>query len=121
MSHVSHRRAATLALALSTLPLVLFPAAAVADTAPSTKAAIEHVEQKAATPTHPSKAQVEHDELVPSGRAGQQVTPSSTGSSGGADATAWQLALSAALGALITGGVVVGSRRFGHDGAAVAS
>ena len=120
MSHVTHRRAATLALGLSALPLVLLPAAAGADTAPTTKAAIEHAEQQATTPTHPSKAQVEHDEIVPTQPAGQEVTPSSS-SSGGVDAAAWQLALSAALGALVTAGVVVGSRRFGHRGEAVAS
>ena len=121
MSHESHGRAASLALALSALPLVLLPAAAGADTAPSTKAAIEHAEQAAATSAHPSKAQVEHDEVAPSRQAGQLVTPSSSDPSGGLDASAWQLALSAALGALVTGGIVVGSRRFGHHGAAVAS
>ena len=122
MSHVTHGRGATLALALSTLPFVLLPVAAGADTAPpSTKAAIEHAEQQASTPTHPTKAQVEREESTTSRPGGQQVTPSSTHSSGGVDATAWQLALSAALGALVTGGVIVGSRRFGHHGAAVAS
>ena len=33
----------------------------------------------------------------------------------------WAIRLSAALGALVTGGVIVASRRFGHHGAAVAS
>ena len=43
MSHASPARAATLALALSAVPLVLFPATAAAHTAdPGTKAGIEH-------------------------------------------------------------------------------
>jgi hypothetical protein len=124
MSHVTRRRAATLALALSTLPVFLLPVAAVADTAPpSAKAAIEHAERQAdATPTHPTKAQIEHREATtPSRPAGQQATPSSSVRSGGPDATTWQLALSAALGALVTGGVVLGSRRFSHHGTAIAS
>lgn len=120
MSHVSSRRAASLALALSALPLVLVPATAAADSGPSTKAAIEHAEQQAAAPTHPPKAQVEHDESTSTRPSGQQITPSPH-PSGGLDATAWQLALSAALGALVTGGVVVGYHRLAQQGTAIAS
>lgn len=120
MSHMSSRRAASLALALSALPLVLVPAAAATATGPSTKAAIEHAEQQAAAPTHPAKAQVENDESTSTRSAGQQITPSPRPSDG-LEAAAWQLALSAALGALLTGGVVVGYHHLGHQGTAIAS
>ena len=121
MSYAMTRRAASLALALAATSAVMLPAATAADTRQRTKAAIEHAEQQTATPTHRSKAQIEHDESTTSRPAGQQVTPLTTRSSGGVDATAWQLALSAALGALVTAGVVVGSRRVGHHGDAVAT
>lgn len=121
MSYVVTRRAASLALALSAVSAVALPAATAAATGPRTKAAIEHAERQTVTPTHPNKAQIEHDESTTGRPAGQQVTPSTADSSGGLDATAWQLALSAALGALVTAGVVVGSRRVGHHGEAVAS
>ncbi len=60
--HRPRHRVAALALALSALPLVLLPAAALATTDPGPKAAIEHAERQAAGPTHPTKAQVEHHE-----------------------------------------------------------
>jgi hypothetical protein len=102
---------AALTLALSALPLVLLPAAALATTDPGPKAAIEHAERQAAGPTHPTKAQVEHHEVqlpVPASHDPQPVS----GSTG--DAALWQLAMSAALGAALTGAVVVTSRRLGQ-------
>ena len=120
MSHVPHHprrprhprhRVAALAVALSALTLVLLPAAALATTDPGPKAAIEHSERQAAAPTHPTKAQVEHHEAQLPGPATHDPQPSS-GSTG--DAALWQLAMSAALGAALTGAVVVASRRMGQ-------
>lgn len=116
MSQLTNPTAARLLLALSVLPTALLvPAAATAATAPSTKAQVEHAEQQAATGT--SKAQVEHAERTTSSRTTSTGTttstsrPPATGTSGGDDAAAWQLALSAALGAALTGGVVLASRQ----------
>ena len=119
MLHPPHRphhprhRAAALALALSALTLVLLPAAALAATTfPSPKAAIEHAERQAAEatqPSQPNKAQIEHHELpVPSSHDPQPES----GSTG--DAALWQLVMSAVLGAVLTGAVVVTSRRVGQ-------
>jgi hypothetical protein len=110
--HLPHHRAAALALALSALTLVLLPAAALAATTfPSPKAAIEHAEMQAAGPTHPTKAQVEHHEAQLPVPARHDPQPES-GSTG--DAALWQLAMSAGLGAVLTGVVVVTSRRIGQ-------
>jgi hypothetical protein len=111
LSHRPHRRhhVAALTLALSAMPLVLLPAAALATTDPGPKAAIEHAEHQAAATTHPTKAQVEHREARPAAPADPQPVSASTG-----DAAAWQLAMSAALGAALTGAVVVTSRRIGR-------
>ena len=117
MLHLPHRphrpshRAAALALALSALPLVLLPAVALATTGPGPKAAIEHAERQAAEATRPSKAQIEHREAQLPVPASQEPQPES-GSTG--DAALWQLAMSAGLGAALTGAVVVTSRRVGQ-------
>jgi hypothetical protein len=117
MMHLPHRqnrrrhRVAALTLALSALPLVLLPAAALATTDPGPKAAIEHAERQAAGPTHPTKAQIEHHEARPPGPASHDPKPG-PGSTG--DAALWQLAISAGLGAALTGAVVVTSRRVGQ-------
>ena len=120
MLHLSHRphrprhprhRVAAVALALTAMPLVLLPAAALATTDPSPKAAIEHAEMQAAGPTHPPKAQIEHHEAQLPVPASHDPQPQS-GSTG--DAALWQLAMSAALGAALTGAVVVTSRRMGQ-------
>jgi hypothetical protein len=120
MLHLPHRphrphrprhRVAALTLALSALPLVLLPATALATTDPAPKAAIEHAEQQAAGPTHPSKAQVEHREGRPAAPADRQPV---SGSGSTSDAAAWQLAMSAGLGAALTAAVVVTSRRIGQ-------
>lgn len=107
-------------LALSTGPLMLAVPAA-ADTAGGTKAGIEYSERmysqrQAAGAGDLSKAQIEKRERdqAGSGGGGQQRSPSSGSTSGGTvggDATAWQLALAAALGAGLTGAVVVASRQ----------
>ena len=117
MMHLPHRqtrrrhRVAALTLALSALPLVLLPAAALATAEPGPKAAIEHADMQAAAPTHPTKAQVEHGATRPAAPARHDPQPQS-GSTG--DAALWQLALSAGLGAALTGAVVSTSRRLGQ-------
>ena len=117
MMHVPHRphrprhSVAALTLALSALPLVLLPAVAHATTDPGPKAAIEHAERQAAGPTQPTKAQIEHHEAQLSVPARHEPQPGS-GSTG--DAALWQLAMSAGLGAAVTGAVVVTSRRVGQ-------
>jgi hypothetical protein len=121
MLHLPHRphrprhRVAALTLALSVLPTVLLPVSAVAATTfPSPKAAIEHAERQAAEatqPNQPNKAQIEHHEAQLPVPASQDRQPES-GSTG--DAALWQLALSAGLGAVLTGAVVVTSRRVGQ-------
>jgi len=117
MSHVPHHphrprfSVAALAVALAALSLVLLPAAALATTDPGPKAAIEHAERQAAAPTHPTKAQVEHHEA----RLSVPTSPDPQPASGlTSDAALWQLAMSAALGAALTGAVVVASRRMGQ-------
>jgi hypothetical protein len=111
LPHRPHHYVAAVALALSALPLVLLPAVALATTDPGPKAAIEHAEQLAADATQPNKAQIEHHEAqlpVPAGH-NPQPGPGSTG-----DPALWQLAVSAGLGAALTGAVVVTSRRIGQ-------
>ena len=120
MMHVPHRphrprhSLAALTLALSALPLVLLPAVALATTDPGPKAAIEHAERQAAEATQPNKAQVEYHEAQLPVPARHDPRPQS-GSTG--DTAPWQLAMSAGLGAALTGAVVVTSRRIGqhHD------
>jgi hypothetical protein len=117
MLHLPHRpnrprhRVAALTLALSALPLVLLPVAALATTDPAPKAAIEHAEMQAAGPTHPTKAQVEHHEAQLPVPASHDPQPASRSTG---DAALWQLAMSAGLGAVLTGAVVVTSRRIGQ-------
>ena len=125
-------------LALFTFPVFL-PVAA-ADTSPSgTKAQIERAERAATGPTDPTKAQVERSEFAATGRTaptkaqveqlerqqslsgeGQGTAPSTPLSSGTGDAAAWQLALSAALGATFMGGIVLVSRQVSQHRHAVA-
>jgi len=117
MSHVPHHphrprpSVAALTAALAALALVLLPAAALATTNPAPKAAIEHAERQAAAPNQPNKAQIEHHEAQAPVPASPHSQPES-GSTG--DAALWQLAMSAALGAALTGAVVVASRRMGQ-------
>jgi hypothetical protein len=121
MSKTSRAAAGTAALVLCTLPLV-HPAVA-ADNAPSrTKAGIEYAErQVAATTDLPSKAQVERDERESAGGTGPRSPEGGTGSTGGdGGAAAWQLGLSAALGAALTGGVLVAAQQMRHHRQAVA-
>ena len=99
--------------------LVVAPAlgatAAAADGTGSTgtKAQVEYSERLAAA--EPStKAAIEHREMLErqssTGSQTTQVSPDSGTTSSG-DAAAWQLALSAALGALVTGVAFVGGRQ----------
>ena len=117
MLHLSHRphhprpRVAALAVALAALTLVQLPTAALATPDPGPKAAIEHAERQAAGATQPNKAQIEHHEARLPGPATHEPQPAS-GSTG--DAALWQLAMSATVGAVLTGAVVVTSRRVGQ-------
>ncbi len=106
--------AAGAALTLSTLPLLPAIATADGDGHPTT-AQIEYAERQAANRGHLTKAQIEEAERT---NGTQRSTSEDAGSlprrapvSGGDDAAAWQLALSAALGAALTGAAVLGSRQ----------
>jgi hypothetical protein len=138
MTRTVHVATAAAGLALFTFPVFL-PGAA-ADTSPSrTKAQIEHAEHAATGPTDLTKAQIEHAEHTATGPtdptkaqveqrkrqqglsgAGQGTAPSTPVSSGTGDAAAWQLALSAALGATLMGGIVLVSRQVSQHRQAVA-
>ncbi|HZI97842.1 MAG TPA: hypothetical protein VFD41_10000 [Actinomycetales bacterium] len=75
---------------------------------PVPKAQVEYLERQGAP--HPPKAQIEHAErgAEPANKPGSatSISDSSTG-----NAVAWQLALSAAAGAAVTGVVLVGTQR----------
>lgn len=129
MSHISAASAAISAALLSTAPLLLAPTGASADEeqrgkAYIGKAYIEYVERNAdlRMPATGTKAQIEHIERerqsVP--RSAEQQIPVEPAPAGGGKAAAWQLALSAALGAAVTGGAVVASRQVSQHGHAVA-
>ncbi len=117
MRHLTNPSAARLLLALTVLPTALLvPTIAAADSsAPRTKAQIEHAEQLSAHTV--TKAQVEHAERASATTTATRTTTTTTTRSpvtsgaGGGDAAAWQLAVSAALGAALTGGVLITSRR----------
>ena len=123
MDHHTSTTAARVLLTLTVLPTALLvPTIAAADTAAHpTKAQVEHAERESAATAHPTKAQVEYAErqsgataqvghAEPAARPG---TPS-VSTSGSGDAAAWQLALSAAVGALVTGAAMVAGRRLGE-------
>ena len=124
------RRSGAAALAgLTVCTLVVLAPAAGADTVPPrTKAQIEHDELAGGQPTHPTKAQVEANERAEltggqhraTGTGQSSTRPASGGTAGSDDATAAQLALAAALGAIATGGAVLVSRRIGQHRHAVA-
>jgi hypothetical protein len=117
MDHRPSSAAARLLLTLTVLPTALLaPAVAAADVAtPSTKAQIEHAEQISARTV--TKAQVEHAERASATTAAARTTATTTtrspatGGSDGGDAAAWQLAVSAALGAVLTGAALLTARR----------
>ncbi len=117
----SPRPATALAgLALAAAPFLLVADPAVADG--NTKAAIEHAESQAVATT-PSKAQIEHQERAQQSTGGMSQPQSPqlpSPASGGGGAAAWQLALSAAFGATLAGGVLVASRQMTNHRHAVA-
>lgn len=121
MTHLSRPAAAVAALVLSALPCLVSPSSATADTA-TTKAGIEHVERLAATSDHPSKAQIERQERESATVGGTDSRPVDVPSSpgGSSDPVVWQLALSAAAGAALTGGAVIAGRKVNQQGHAVA-
>jgi len=113
--------ALTGALAVSPLLAVTAWADEPSGTAAPTKAQIEH-EERQATAGPMSKAQIEHQEMTAadatSGTSGSTSGAASTAqsqpidsSSSSGDAAAWQLAVSAALGAAVTGAAFVGARQ----------
>jgi hypothetical protein len=119
MTRTSRAAAGATGLALCTLPLLV--PAAVADThEPRTKAQIEHAERLGGGQNHPTKAQVEQRERdqASTGQGQQRNAPATPAS--GDDAAVWQLALSAALGAAVAGGIVLTSRQVSHHRQAVA-
>ena len=119
MTRTVHAAAAAAGLALVALPVFL--PVAVADTTRSNKAQIEHAERAATGPNGPTKAQIEQREREQGLTGeGQGTAPSTPVSSGAGDAAAWQLALSAALGAAVMGGIVVVSRQVSQHQHAVA-
>lgn len=130
MTYISRPAAGVAALTLSVLPFAL-PTGASADTGPAsrTKAAIEHEERLEGSGPH--KAQIEHAERQSAPVAGTTALAGTTAQggnpvdspapSGGGNAAAWQLALSAALGATVTGGAVLAARLASHHRHAVPS
>jgi hypothetical protein len=101
---------------------VLVPAAVADTTQPRTKAQIERAERLAAEQNRPTKAQVEQEERAqaPTGPGRQSNVPLTPSAPSDGDAAAWQLALSAALGAAVTGGIVLTSRQVSHHRQAIA-
>jgi hypothetical protein len=126
MSHFARAGATSAALTLAALPLL--PVVAVADTGPHpSKAQIEYQERAAAASQHPTKAQVEYAERSQAGANGPATADGSRSRTGtqapisdNGDAAAWQLALSAAVGAALSGGVVLASRQVSRHRQAVA-
>jgi hypothetical protein len=125
----SRTRAGRLVASVAVATLPLLPAAAQADgRSHPTKGQVEYAERVAATgrqatADHPTKARVEHAEL-PSAPGGpttaREHRAPDRDDAGGGWATGWQLALSAAAGASVTGLVVAGGRRNGRGRAALA-
>ncbi len=123
MNTTSRSAVAVATFALSTAPLLLAVPAA-ADTPGGTKDGIRYDERQTPGVDQESKAHIEQRERgqrAGTGSGGAVQTPTSpSSSSGGAGATAWRLALSAALGAGLTGGIVVASREVSQRRQAVA-
>jgi hypothetical protein len=125
MRHISRPAAAVSTIVLSALCYLIVPSGANADAAPvvGTKAGIEHAERLAAGEPVPStKAQIEHHERASSlvdspAREAPVGVPAPSNNS----VAAWQLAFSAALGAALTGGVLLAARQVNHHRQAVAA
>jgi hypothetical protein len=120
MTRTSRAAVGATGLALCTVPL-LVPAAVADTTHPKTKAQIERAERLAADQNRPTKAQVEQEERVQAstGPGRQSNVPLTPPAPSDGDAAAWQLALSAALGAAVTGGIVL-TRQVSHHRHAIA-
>jgi hypothetical protein len=114
-------RAAAVATLTLTGSLALVPmtvSAALADGSGQSKAAIEHQELLSAASTNQpsSKAQIEHQEMTArdsSSSTSTSTDPAGSASSSG-DAAVWQLAISAALGAALTGSAFLGARQMAN-------
>jgi Flp pilus assembly protein TadB len=121
MTRTSRAAVGATGLVLCTIPL-LVPAAVADTTQPKTKAQIERAERLAADQNRPTKAQVEQEERAQAstGPGLQSNVPLTPPAPSDDDAAAWQLALSAALGAAVTGGIVLTSRQVSHHRQAIA-
>lgn len=126
MSRTTRPAITVAALALSTSPLLLAVPAA-ADTSGGTKAGIEYAERLASGGDRPTKAQIERDERSQAGSGSgsdrsnkpEHGTTVPTGADSGA--AAWQLVLSAGLGAVVAGGVLAAGRQVSSHRHPVAS
>ena len=134
MKHIARVGATGAALTLASLPLLPMVAVAQEEPVPN-RAQIEYQERVSAPLRlhygtelgQPTKAQIEYLERTSaaasssstSGSGSQVQSQPSTSDSG--DAAVWQLAVSAAAGALLTGGVVLASRNMGRHRHALSS
>lgn len=130
MTHLKHRATAMAGLALATSPFLLVATPAAADA--GGKAAIEHAERQrdsTLTDSTLTKAQIEQQERTSGagsdrspGRDTNPVRPVNVPAlpSDGGNAAAWQIALSAALGAALGGGTLVATRQMSRHRHAVA-
>ena len=116
-------RAAAVATLTLTGSLALVPltvSTALADGSGQSKASIEHQERLGAASTSQpsSKAQIEHQEMTAGDSSSRTSTSTSTDPAGSTpssgDAAAWQLAVSAALGAAVTGAAFLGARQMAN-------
>ena len=132
MNRIARTGVTGAALTLATLPLL--PVVALAHEAPvPNKAQIEYQERVQAplrlhygvvADSHLTKAQIEYNERTSAstGSTSSQVSkPQTQLRIDSGDAAVWQLAVSAAAGALLTGGVVLTSRGMGRRRQALAS
>ena len=125
MNTTSRTVMAAAALTHSATPLVHAPPPAADGRG---KAAVEYAERQAAGNDGLSKAQIEQREREQAQSGGtrtggsSQQNPGPTVPSGGdGGAAAWQLALSAALGAVMAGGLLSAARQVNHHRRPVAS
>lgn len=132
MKRIARVGATGAALTLASLPLLPMVAVAQEEPVPN-RAQIEYQERVSAPLRlhygtelgQPTKAQIEYTERTnaatssSSGSVSHVQSQPSTSDSG--DAAVWQLAVSAAAGALLTGGVVLASRSMGRHRHALSS
>jgi len=124
MRYISRAAVAVGTFALSGACFLLVPTGAAADSAPAgtTKAGIEHAERIASDGAGLSKAQIEQRERATATDAGPaRPAPVGEPARGDKGAAASQLALSATLGAALTGVVVLAARQVNQHRHAIAA